>query len=151
MTKQWKDVLKEKFEITNTNLMKHLKNCLVGGYGKNIIRRWRKYTRLWIDIQVQPTGKKLQNMMLLSGGEKSTNSNSITICNIKNKSITILYMTKLKQHDDVNVYKIFRIFKELNKLFNSCKSHIEKRSMELGRKCIWRNNGRKRYPVKCYQ
>ena len=43
-----------------------------------------------IRIIAQPPGKKLQNMMQLSGGEKALTANCITICNPESEAISVL-------------------------------------------------------------
>ena len=90
MTKTMKEQFVEKFELINKNFNEVFVELFGGGKAEIKLEDENNVLECGIDIHVQPTGKKLQNMMLLSGGRKGIYSNSTIICNIKNKSCTIL-------------------------------------------------------------
>lgn len=70
MTQTMEQQFKEKFEIINKNFNEVFIELFGGGKAELILTDEDNVLECGIDIRVQPTGKKLQNMMLLSGGEK---------------------------------------------------------------------------------
>jgi len=66
-----KKVFVEKFEIINKTFARVFKELFEGGRAKIVLCDTDDVLESGIDIIVQPPGKKLQNMMLLSGGEKA--------------------------------------------------------------------------------
>ncbi|MCF0124442.1 MAG: chromosome segregation protein SMC, partial [Clostridia bacterium] len=71
MTVTMKEQFKTKFEIINKNFAEVFKELFGGGNASLKLEDENNILECGIDINVQPPGKKLQNMMLLSGGEKA--------------------------------------------------------------------------------
>ncbi len=90
MMKIMKDQFTTQFTIINKDFGEVFKELFGGGRASLILEDENNVLECGIEIIVQPPGKKLQNMTLLSRRRKSIHSNSLTICNAKNKSISIL-------------------------------------------------------------
>ena len=71
MTTTMQNQFKEKFELINKNFNEVFTELFNGGKAELILENEENILECGIDIRVQPPGKKLQNMMLLSGGEKA--------------------------------------------------------------------------------
>ena len=68
----------------------YLKQLFGGGKGTLELMEDEDILEAGIRIIAQPPGKKLQNMMQLSGGEKASDSNLIVICNSESQAVTVL-------------------------------------------------------------
>lgn len=90
MTKIMKDQFTKQFKIINKNFGQVFSELFGGGEATLKLTDEENVLECGIDIEVQPPGKRLQSMSLLSRWRKSLYSNSITICNIKNKPSTVL-------------------------------------------------------------
>ena len=71
MTETMRKQFKEKFEVINKNFGEVFKELFGGGMAEVTLTDETNILECGIDITVQPPGKKLQNMTLLSGGEKA--------------------------------------------------------------------------------
>ena len=71
ITQVMKKQFVEQFEIINKNFSTVFKELFDGGFAEVRLADEENVLESGIDIIVQPPGKKLQNMMLLSGGEKA--------------------------------------------------------------------------------
>ena len=90
MTSTMKEQFETQFKIINKNFGEVFKELFGGGKAEIKLTDSENILESGIDIEVQPPGKKLQNMMLLSRWREGFYGNSFIICNIKNKSSTIL-------------------------------------------------------------
>ena len=87
MTENMKVQFDEKFKEINKNFNEVFKELFGGGKAELILEDEANILECGIEIRVQPTGKKLQNMMLLSGGEKAFTAIALLF-----ESSTILYI-----------------------------------------------------------
>jgi chromosome segregation protein len=71
ITRVMKKQFKEQFELINIHFGQVFKELFDGGFAQVKIADEDNILESDIDIIVQPPGKKLQNMMLLSGGERA--------------------------------------------------------------------------------
>lgn len=71
MTSTMKDQFSEKFKEINHNFNEVFQELFGGGKAELILLDEQNILECGIDIHVQPPGKKLQSMTLLSGGEKA--------------------------------------------------------------------------------
>lgn len=71
ITAQMKEQFMEQFMLINENFCKVFKELFEGGKAELILEDGDNILESGIEIHVQPPGKKLQNMMLLSGGERA--------------------------------------------------------------------------------
>ena len=69
-----------------------------------------------IEITVQPPGKKLQNMMLLSGGEKAFTAIALLFAILKINPAPFCVLDEIEAAlDDVNVYRFAEYLKKFSK------------------------------------
>ena len=73
----------EKFKEINKNFNEVFCELFGGGKAELILENEADILECGIDIRVQPPGKKLQNMMLLSGGEKALTAIAILFAILK--------------------------------------------------------------------
>ena len=70
-----------------------------------------------IDIQVQPTGKKLQNMLLLSGGERAFTAIALLFAILKINPAPFCILDEIEAAlDDVNVFRYAEYLKKFSKI-----------------------------------
>ena len=71
MTINMKEQFTSQFKLINQNFKETFVQLFGGGQAELKLTDEDNVLECGIDIEVQPPGKKLQNMMLLSGGEKA--------------------------------------------------------------------------------
>ena len=81
---------KEKFEEIKIEFDNVFKELFGGGKGTIELTEAEDILDAGINIISQPPGKKLQNMMQLSGGEKALDSHKSVICHPEPKAFTVL-------------------------------------------------------------
>ena len=106
MTTIMKDQFTKQFEIINRNFNEVFKELFNGGKAELILQDKDNVLESGIDIEVQPPGKKLQNMMLLSGGEKAFTAIALLFSILKINPAPFCVLDEIEAAlDDVNVYK----------------------------------------------
>ncbi len=96
----------EQFELINKNFSAVFKELFEGGYGEVQIVDTENVLESNIDIIVQPPGKKLQNMMLLSGGERAMVAIALIFAILRMRPAPFYILDEIEASlDDVNVYK----------------------------------------------
>ena len=92
MTTIMKDQFKEKFKEINNNFGEVFAELFGGGKAEVRLEYEQNILECGIEITVQPPGKKLQNMMLLSGGEKALTAIALLFAILKiNVNFILLY------------------------------------------------------------
>ncbi|MCK5812304.1 MAG: chromosome segregation protein SMC [Clostridiales bacterium] len=113
MNKVMKKVFLEKFEIINKKFERVFKELFEGGRAKIVLVNEEDVLESGIDIIVQPPGKKLQNMMLLSGGEKAFTAISLLFAILEmNPSPFCIFDEIEAALDDTNVIKFAEYINE---------------------------------------
>ena len=98
-----------------------------------------------VDIIAQPPGKKLQNITLLSGGEKALTAVALIISlYLINPSPFCLMDEVDAPLDDANVGRFNRLVKELSRKYQIILVTHNKSTMETGRHALRRHHGRAR-------
>ena len=116
MTQTMETQFKEKFEIINKNFNEVFIELFGGGKAELILTDEENVLECGIDIQVQPTGKKLQNMMLLSGGEKAFTAIALLFAILKINPAPFCILDEIEAAlDDVNVYRFAEYLKKFSK------------------------------------
>jgi len=73
----------EKFKLINENFNLVFRELFDGGRAELILVDKENVLESGIEIEVQPPGKKLQNLMLLSGGERAFTAIALLFCHSK--------------------------------------------------------------------
>ncbi len=116
MTATMKEEFKTKFELINKNFGEVFKELFGGGNATLKLEDETNILECGIEINVQPPGKKLQNMMLLSGGEKAFTAIAILFAILKINPAPFCVLDEIEAAlDDVNVYRFADYLKKFSK------------------------------------
>ncbi len=116
MTSTMKEQFKQQFEIINKNFGEVFAELFGGGKAELILTDEENILECGIDIRVQPPGKKLQNMMLLSGGEKAFTAIALLFAILKINPSPFCVLDEIEAAlDDVNVYRFAEYLKKFTK------------------------------------
>ncbi len=116
MTQTMKEQFIEKFKLINQNFNEVFVELFGGGKAELRLEDEENVLECGIDIQVQPTGKKLQNMMLLSGGEKAFTAIALLFAILKINPAPFCVLDEIEAAlDDVNVYRFAEYLKKFSK------------------------------------
>ena len=102
MVKQFKEsfeIIREKFDVV-------FRALFGGGAGRLSLSDPDNILESGIDIEVQPPGKKLQNMMALSGGEKALSAIALLFSVLEVRPTPFCILDEVEAAlDDNNVYR----------------------------------------------
>ena len=105
MTTEMKILFKENFKILNYNFNETFKDLFQGGSAELILGEGDELSAN-IDINVEPPGKKLQNINLMSGGEKVLSAIALLFAILKMKPTPFCILDEIEAAlDDANVYR----------------------------------------------
>ncbi len=106
----------EQFAIINKNFSTVFKELFEGGYAEIKLADEENVLESNIDIIVQPPGKKLQNMMLLSGGERAMVAIAIIFAILRMRPAPFYILDEIEASlDDANVFKFAEYLKQYTK------------------------------------
>ena len=106
MTQIMKEQFREKFKIINKNFGEVFSELFGGGKASLNLEDEENILECGIEITVQPPGKKLQNMMLLSGGEKAFTAIALLFAILKINPAPFCVLDEIEAAlDDVNVFR----------------------------------------------
>lgn len=106
----------ETFEAIRLNFVEVFKQLFNGGTADLKIVDEENILESDIEIYAQPPGKKLQNLNLLSGGEKALTAIALLFSTLKHKPAPFCMLDEIEAAlDDVNVYR----FAEFLKVFSA--------------------------------
>lgn len=106
MTSIMKKQFMEQFELINKNFNIVFKELFNGGRAGLILSDEDNVLESGIEIEVQPPGKKLQNMMLLSGGERAFTAIALLFSILRLKPSPFCILDEIEAAlDDANVYR----------------------------------------------
>ena len=95
---------REQFKVISDNFAETFKEMFGGGEASLKLSNDQDILNCGIDIIVQPPGKTLQNMMLLSGGEKALTAISLLFAILKMKPSPFCILDEIEAAlDDANV------------------------------------------------
>ena len=116
MTETMKEQFREKFEVINKNFGEVFKELFGGGMAEVTLTDETNILECGIDITVQPPGKKLQNMTLLSGGEKAFTAIALLFAILRINPAPFCVLDEIEAAlDDVNVYRYAEYLKKFAK------------------------------------
>ena len=103
----------EQFKLINENFGIVYKELFGGGRAELIISDQDNVLESGIEIEVQPPGKKLQNMMLLSGGERAFTAIALLFAILRLKPTPFCLLDEIEAAlDDANVYRFGEYLKK---------------------------------------
>jgi chromosome segregation protein len=106
---------KESFEAINEKFEAIFPRLFRGGKAKLVLTDENDYLETGIDIIVQPPGKKLQSITLLSGGEKALTAVSLLFAIFLTKPSPFCFLDEVDAPlDDANVDRFTEIVKEMS-------------------------------------
>ena len=106
MTKIMKEQFETQFKVINKNFGEVFKELFGGGKAELKLTDEDDVLNSGIEIEVQPPGKKLQNMSLLSGGERAFTAIALLFAILKINPAPFCVLDEIEAAlDDVNVYR----------------------------------------------
>ena len=116
MTKIMKEQFEKQFKVINKNFGEVFSELFGGGKAELKLTDEENILECGIDIEVQPPGKKLQNMTLLSGGEKAFTAIALLFAILKINPAPFCVLDEIEAAlDDVNVYRFADYLKKFTK------------------------------------
>ena len=115
MTKLMKIQFAEQFELINKNFAEVFAELFGGGKAILKLADETNILECGIDIEVQPPGKKLQNLMLLSGGERALTAIALLFAILKLNPSPFCVLDEIEAAlDDVNVHRYAEYLKNFS-------------------------------------
>jgi chromosome segregation protein len=106
---------KESFEEINEKFQSVFPRLFKGGKAKLVLTDENDYLETGVDIVVQPPGKKLQSITLLSGGEKALTAVSLLFAIFLTKPSPFCFLDEVDAPlDDANIDRFNEIIKEMS-------------------------------------
>lgn len=116
ITQTMREQFKEKFKEINKNFGDVFAELFGGGKAEVKLEDEENLLECGIEITAQPPGKKLQNMMLLSGGEKALTAIALLFAILKINPAPFCVLDEIEAAlDDVNVYRYAEYLKKFAK------------------------------------
>jgi chromosome segregation protein len=110
-----KKQFKEAFEIINENFKKTFTTLFGGGVGEMRLTDEENLGESGIDIVASPPGKKLQNVALLSGGEKSLTAVALLMAIFKHKPSPFCVLDEVDAAlDEPNILRFRRLVEDMS-------------------------------------
>lgn len=111
-----KEQFKAQFTIINKNFEEVFRELFGGGNASLKLEDEENILECGIDINVQPPGKKLQSMTLLSGGERAFTAIALLFAILKINPAPFCVLDEIEAAlDDVNVYRFAEYLKKFSK------------------------------------
>ena len=115
MTETMKKQFAEKFVLINKNFSEVFSELFGGGKAEVFLTDEEDVLKSGIEIKAEPPGKKLQNLQLLSGGEKSLTAIALLFAILKINPAPFCILDEIDAAlDDVNVYRFAEYLKKFS-------------------------------------
>ncbi|NLO39580.1 MAG: AAA family ATPase, partial [Ruminiclostridium sp.] len=106
----------DEFQRINQNFNQVFRELFDGGRAEVVLENPDDVLECGIDIIAQPPGKKLQNMLLLSGGERAMTAIAILFAILKMRPAPFCVLDEIEAAlDDANVYKFADYIRKFTK------------------------------------
>ena len=116
MTKIMKEQFEKQFKVINKNFGEVFRELFGGGKAELKLTDEENILECGIEIEAEPPGKKLQNMSLLSGGEKAFTAIALLFAILKINPAPFCVLDEIEAAlDDVNVYRFADYLKKFTK------------------------------------
>ena len=116
MTSIMKSQFSKQFKLITENFNETFNELFGGGRADLRLSDESNVLESGIEIEVQPPGKKLQSMMLLSGGERALTATALLFAILKLKSPPFCILDEIEAAlDDVNVHRFARYIEKYSK------------------------------------
>jgi chromosome segregation protein len=123
---------KETFDIVNENFRGMFKTLFGGGEGEMRLTDELNLNDSGIDILASPPGKKLQNVALLSGGEKSLTAMALLMAIFRHTPSPFCILDEVDAPlDESNIQRLARLIKEMSNETQFIVITHAKRTMEM--------------------
>ena len=123
----------EMFDLVNENFKNVFSSLFEGGEAKLVLTESEDLLNAGVDIVAQPPGKKLQNINLLSGGEKALTAISLIFAIFLVKPSPFCFLDEVDAPlDDVNVVRFSRLITSLSYDSQFILITHNKKTMEIG-------------------
>jgi chromosome segregation protein len=121
------------YELINENFKKVFSTLFEGGEAELVLTESEDLLSAGVDIVAQPPGKKLQNINLLSGGEKALTAISLIFAIFLVKPSPFCFLDEVDAPlDDVNVVRFNRLITSLSYDSQFILITHNKKTMEIG-------------------
>ena len=125
MEKKMRVQFMKSFKIINENFSIIFSNLFNGGIASLELDSGEDVLQSGIQINVQPPGKKLQNLNLLSGGEKSLTAVALLFAILKSKPSPFCILDEIDAAlDDANIARYTDFLKQFNEYRNYYWKHV---------------------------
>jgi len=122
---------KEAFEAININFREMFQTLFGGGTGEMRLTDEENAAESGIDIVAQPPGKRLQNVLLLSGGEKSLTAMALLMAIFRYQPSPFCILDEVDAPlDEPNIERLTRLLKEMSSQTQFLVITHSKRTME---------------------
>jgi chromosome segregation protein len=119
------------FEVINANFREMFKTLFNGGVGEMRLTDPENTSESGIDIMASPPGKKLQNVLLLSGGERSLTAMALLLAIFKFQPSPFCVLDEVDAAlDEANTARLVRLLKEMSQTTQFIIITHAKRTME---------------------
>ncbi|MBQ7452791.1 MAG: chromosome segregation protein SMC [Clostridia bacterium] len=132
LSQQMEAKFKEQFEKINQNFKQTFKELFGGGRAELLLQEDVSCLEAGIDIIAEPPGKKLQNINLLSGGEKAFTAVAILFAILKLRPMPFCVLDEIEAAlDDANVERFAKYLKRFSESTQFIVITHRKPTMEL--------------------
>ena len=125
---------KQAFEAVNANFIEFFQELFGGGRGEMTLLESDDILEAGIEIAAQPPGKRLQNILLLSGGEKAMTAIALVLAIFKYRPSPFCLLDEVDAPlDDANVGRFVNKIAEMSEKTQFIVITHNKRTMEAAR------------------
>lgn len=125
---------REAFQAINRNFVEFFQELFGGGRGEMVLLESEDVLEAGIEIVAQPPGKRLQNILLLSGGEKAMTAIALVLAIFKYRPAPFCLLDEVDAPlDDANVGRFVNKIAEMSEKTQFIVITHNKRTMEAAR------------------